>query len=236
MQGRGLGPGHSCTVSGLDCEGKEAKWLQLPFRKVFSPLGVSFSHSGSEQPPPSSPSGAQFSGAWPSPGPGPGHAAAGSPADLTAPCALAWPSREKIARLENQEHFLGERPPCLSLPAQGLAQSPPTGNSWPGTAHSAVGTGCPGLPTEAARGTVAREEPGTRPQLRYIPSPGWLGAISPIATATPPSMGPCTLTSSQPQGIHHPPFPARLPQVGASGELRQQGLHLPPHWDASGRQ
>lgn len=46
---------HNCTVSGLGCEGKEAKRPQLPFRKVFSPLGVSFSHSGSEQPPPSSP-------------------------------------------------------------------------------------------------------------------------------------------------------------------------------------
>lgn len=54
-QGRGVGPCHGCTVSGLDCGGKEAKRLQLPFRKVFGPLGASFSHSGSQQPPPSSP-------------------------------------------------------------------------------------------------------------------------------------------------------------------------------------
>lgn len=54
-QSTGVGLCHGCTISGLGCEGKEAKWPQLPFRKVLGPLGASFSHSGSEQPPPSSP-------------------------------------------------------------------------------------------------------------------------------------------------------------------------------------
>lgn len=46
--------------------------------------------------------------------------------------------------------FPGGETPCLLFPAQGLAQSPPTGSSWPGTALSAVGTSHPSLPTEAA--------------------------------------------------------------------------------------
>lgn len=52
---RGSGPATAAQSLGLGCQGKEAKRPQLLFRKVFGPLGASFSHSGSEQPPPCSP-------------------------------------------------------------------------------------------------------------------------------------------------------------------------------------
>lgn len=58
--------------------------------------------------------------------------------------------------------FPGSATPCLLLPAQWLAPSSPAGSSRPGTAHPAVGAGRSGLPTETARGTAAREEPGPR--------------------------------------------------------------------------
>lgn len=173
---------------------------------------------------------------WPSPGPGPAHPAAVSPTDLTVPCALAWPNREKIARLENQGHFPGERPPACYFQLRGWLRARPQAAPGPGQPILRLAPAALAFPRRQLEALRLGRNPGPDLSSVTFPALGWLRVISPVATTTPPSVGPCALTSFQPQGVHHPPFPARLPQVGACGGLHWQGLHLPPHWDASGRQ